>query len=57
MKRGKEDFDAVKFMRNARDRIGRDIQGMSYEEQLEYFKEHSKQARRKLVAAEQKQTV
>jgi hypothetical protein len=57
MKRGKEEFDAVKFMRNARDGISRDIQGMSHEEQLEYFKEHSEQARRKLVAAEQKQAV
>jgi len=37
----KKDFDAVKFMREQRERISRDIQGMSFEEEKAYYKSHS----------------
>jgi len=53
----KKDFDAVKMMREARDKISRDIQGMSFEEQMAYFREHAEQARRKLAATEKSQAV
>lgn len=32
-----KDFDAVKFMRQERDRISKEISGMSHEEIKEYF--------------------
>ena len=57
MEEKKKEFDAVKMMRDARDRISRDIQGMSHEEQVAYFREHSEQARRKLDGAEKSQAV
>lgn len=44
----KKDFDAVKMMREARDRISREIRGMSFEEQAAYFRKHADQTRRKL---------
>ena len=52
MEKRKKKFDAVKMMRAARDRISRDIQGMSHEEQEAYFKEHAEQVRSKLQVAE-----
>ncbi len=36
------DFKAVEFMRKARDQISKDIQGMSFEEEKEYIKQHNK---------------
>jgi hypothetical protein len=33
----KKEFDAVKFMRQQRDRISKDIATMSYEQMKEYF--------------------
>ena len=33
----KKDFDAVKYMRQERDRIGKEIADMSHEEIKEYF--------------------
>ena len=33
----KKDFDAVKFMRQSRDKISKDIADMSYDEIKEYF--------------------
>ncbi|WP_423908710.1 hypothetical protein [Candidatus Spongiihabitans sp.] len=35
-------FRAVEFMRKARDQISKDIQGMSFEEEKKYLKQHSK---------------
>ena len=32
-------FKAVKFMRDTRDKISQDIQGMTFEEVLKYFEE------------------
>ncbi len=56
-KKKKEKFDAVKMMRNARDRISRDIQAMSHEEQVAYFRDHAEQVRRKLEAAQKSEAV
>ncbi len=57
MEEKKKEFDAVKLMRDARDRISRDIQDMSHEEQVAYFKEHAEQVRRKLAVAEKSHAV
>jgi hypothetical protein len=47
-----KDFDAVKMMREARDRISRDIKDMSFKEQRAYFREHAEQARKRLKSVE-----
>ncbi len=57
MEKKKKEFDAVKMMRDARDRISRDIQGMSHDEQAAYFREHAEQVRRKLDVAEKSHAV
>lgn len=49
-----EDFDAVKMMREARDRISREIRGMSFEEQAAYFKRRAAQTRTKLEPREER---
>ncbi len=38
--RKNKDFDAVKMMRDIRDKIDRDIAGMTFEEQKAYLKKH-----------------
>jgi len=38
-------FDAVKFMRQQRDRVSQTIKGMTPEQELEYFKKKSKEFR------------
>lgn len=43
-KREKE-FDAVQHMRELRDRISRDIEGMTYEEEKAYIRERLERAR------------
>ena len=35
-----KDFDAVKFMRQVRDKISNDVAGMSTEQIMEYFKKN-----------------
>ncbi len=50
-----KEFDAVKMMRDARNRISWDIQAMSHEEQVAYFREHAELVRRKLAAAQKSQ--
>jgi hypothetical protein len=45
------------MMREVRDRISREIQGLSFEEQAAYFREHAEPARRKLEATENSQAV
>jgi hypothetical protein len=40
MKKAKS-FDAVKFMREARDRMSRDMPGMSVQEQIAYVRKHA----------------
>lgn len=47
----KKSFDAVKMMREARDKISRDVQGMGFEEQLAYFRKHSERVRGRLETA------
>lgn len=37
-KRAKKDLDAVKLMREIRNKVDKDIADMSFEEELEYFK-------------------
>lgn len=48
-----KDFDAVEMMREARDRISRDIKDMSFEEQRVYFRKHAEQTRKRLKSVEQ----
>ena len=57
MEEKKKEFDAVKMMRDARDRISRDIQDMTHEEQVAYFRQHAEQARRKIDAPEKSHAV
>lgn len=57
MEEKKKEFDAVKMMRDARDRISRDIQDMSHDEQVAYFKEHAERVRRELAAVEKSHAV
>lgn len=38
-------FDAVKFMRDVRDRISLDLEGMTTKQILEYFKKKEKKER------------
>lgn len=38
-------FDAVQQMRAARDRISRDIEGMTFEEEKAYYREQLQRAR------------
>lgn len=47
-----KDFDAVKMMREARDRISREIRGMSFEEQAAYLERRAAQTRTKLEPRE-----
>ena len=37
-KKNKKDFDAVKFMRQVRDKISNEIAGLTKEQLLDYFK-------------------
>lgn len=46
------DFDAVRMMREARDRISREIRVMGFEEQAAYFKRRAAQTRTKLEPRE-----
>ncbi len=39
MKKSKQKFDAVAMMRQIRDRMSREIEGMSYEEQKRYLRD------------------
>jgi type II secretory pathway predicted ATPase ExeA len=41
----KKDFDSVQHMRELRDRISRDIEGMTYEEEKAYIRERLERAR------------
>jgi len=41
-------FDAVKMMRGIRDQVDRDIQGMTFEQEKEYFKKGAEKLRRQL---------
>jgi len=44
MKTTEKHFDAVKFMRQQRDKLSEKLSGMTKEEILEYFKKQKKQA-------------
>ena len=45
--KAKKKFDAVKFMREQRDRVSKIIKGMTPAEELEYFKKKSEEFRRR----------
>jgi hypothetical protein len=50
-------FDAVKAMREIRDEISREIQGMSFEQEREYIEKHLKSEREEERAGVSKQSV
>jgi hypothetical protein len=52
-----KDFDAVKMMREAWDRISRDIKDMSFEEQKAYFRKHALETRNELKPSENTEAV
>ena len=43
-------FDAVQFMRQARDKMSADMRGMSFEEQRAYIEQHASKVRRDIEA-------
>jgi hypothetical protein len=43
-------FDAVRFMRQARDKMSADMREMSFEEQRAYIEQHASKVRQELVA-------
>jgi hypothetical protein len=45
-------FDSVQLMREQRDRISRDIDGMTFEQEKAYIRDRLKQAREELPRAE-----
>jgi hypothetical protein len=44
-KKTEKTFDSVRLMREARERISRDIAGMTFEEEKAYIRDRLKQAR------------
>jgi type II secretory pathway predicted ATPase ExeA len=45
MTKPEKNFDSVQLMREQRDRISRDIEGMTFEQEKAYIRERLKQAR------------
>ncbi len=43
-----KEFDAVQFMRQARERMGAEMRGMSFEEQRAYIEQHASKVRKEL---------
>jgi hypothetical protein len=41
-------FDSVRFMRQARDKIGAEMRDMSFDEQRRYIEQHALKVRREL---------
>ena len=46
----KKDFDAVELMRSRRIQIGKDIKGMTFEQEKEYFKKASEKIKKYKLA-------
>lgn len=42
----KNDFDAVELMRSIRTKISQDIEGMTFEQEKEYFKKGAERAKK-----------
>ena len=42
----RKDFDAVELMRSIRTQIGKDIEGMTFEQEKEYFKKASEKIKK-----------
>jgi thermostable 8-oxoguanine DNA glycosylase len=47
MEKSKKRFDAVALMRKIRDKMSRDVEGMSYEEQKHFLKDRFRLGREK----------
>lgn len=43
-------FDAVEFMRRAREKMGADMRGMTFPEQQAYIEQHAAKVRREIEA-------
>lgn len=48
-----ETFDAVQFMRQVRERMSSEMQGLSFEEQKKYIAQHAEKLCRELEAQHQ----
>jgi hypothetical protein len=46
-----KEFDAVQYMRQARDKMSADMRDMSFEEQRAYVEQHAAKVRRELFEA------
>ena len=49
-----KDFDAVKYMRQERDRVSREINDLTPDERLEYFRKKSEAFRLRLAKMKEK---
>ncbi|HEX6901265.1 MAG TPA: hypothetical protein VF789_16190 [Thermoanaerobaculia bacterium] len=50
-------FDAVQFMRQARDKMALEMQHMSFEEQRAYIEQHASKVRRELESRHETKAV
>lgn len=49
-----KEFDAVKYMRQERDRVSREIDDLNLDQRLEYFKRKSEEFRKRLASVKKK---
>lgn len=49
-----KDFDAVKYMRQERDRVSREIADLSTDQRLEYFRKKSEEFRARVAKLKKK---
>ena len=49
-----KEFDAVKYMRQERDRVSREINDLTADQRLEYFRKKSEEFRKRLASIKQK---
>ena len=56
MKKSKKPFDAVKIMREIRDKLSMQFQEMSFEEQQQYMREHLRLKAKPRLAGSRTQT-
>ena len=49
-----KDFDAVKYMRQERDRVSREINDLTPDQRLEYFRKKSEEFRMRLAKMKKK---
>lgn len=53
MKRNKKAFDAVEMMREIRDKMSADMEGMTFEEQREYIESRASRTRKKVLESKE----